>query len=513
MHPYPKRASLEGLETEIFKLVSSSATPEQWKEWLRVPLEHAAARGNLELFNKLLGAGANGAAGWRGCRGRTLLDAAALGGNEDVVSGLLGAGAQPDVNVVSVSSGRSALFTATYCGHALVANRLVIAGADVNFTDPVRKWSVLHEAVWGGHEQLTNDLVRSGADLNTRYYYGCTPLHLVAARGHNGIVSNLLLRGADKDAVNEDGDTPLILAAEFTRPCVAETLLTAGADFSIRSNSTYSALDIAAKKGNVRVVQAILGQGAYVDDHDEVGFTALHVAGEFDQAGVVQALVEAGANIELKNFRGVTPFFHAARHSSREAMLALRRHGASVNVRDNSGDTALHKACCQKCAGLEAAVDLLLRWGADEDALNNDDQTPSARLDLPHGDTEKPASRDEIERTRVLLSRAPSDRAWRRRGWLIMLRSRAEKAREAISCDSRGYATDVRSSADIPREGKSCKVARREGTESGGDHVVGKLASIGVRVDGGDGGVLSGVVGLLVGLEVEGVFRTALSFL
>ena len=66
MHIYPKRVCLEGLEIEIFKLVSYGATHEQWKEWLRVPLEHAAARGNLDLFNKLLEVGADGSAGWRG---------------------------------------------------------------------------------------------------------------------------------------------------------------------------------------------------------------------------------------------------------------------------------------------------------------------------------------------------------------------------------------------------------------------------------------------------------------
>ena len=56
---YPKRASLDGLGIEMLKLVSYSATPEQWKECLRVPLEYAAARGNLDLFNKLLEAGAD----------------------------------------------------------------------------------------------------------------------------------------------------------------------------------------------------------------------------------------------------------------------------------------------------------------------------------------------------------------------------------------------------------------------------------------------------------------------
>ncbi|CAN0210536.1 unnamed protein product, partial [Ectocarpus sp. 12 AP-2014] len=47
MHIYPERSPVHGLECEIFKLVAHSATREQWAEWLRVPLEHAAARGNL----------------------------------------------------------------------------------------------------------------------------------------------------------------------------------------------------------------------------------------------------------------------------------------------------------------------------------------------------------------------------------------------------------------------------------------------------------------------------------
>ena len=39
--------------------------PKQWREWLRVSLEHAAAQGKLDPFNKLLGAGVDGSAGYR----------------------------------------------------------------------------------------------------------------------------------------------------------------------------------------------------------------------------------------------------------------------------------------------------------------------------------------------------------------------------------------------------------------------------------------------------------------
>lgn len=56
-----------------------------------MPLEHAAARGNLNIVRKLLKAGveANKSAAWRGCCGRTLLDAATVGGNAGVISTFL----------------------------------------------------------------------------------------------------------------------------------------------------------------------------------------------------------------------------------------------------------------------------------------------------------------------------------------------------------------------------------------------------------------------------------------
>lgn len=72
-------------------------------------MEHAAAQGNIGLVNALLKAGATGGPGPRGCRGRTLLDAAAEGGNESVVAAILKAGAQPDLNARSGSKRRSCM--------------------------------------------------------------------------------------------------------------------------------------------------------------------------------------------------------------------------------------------------------------------------------------------------------------------------------------------------------------------------------------------------------------------
>lgn len=54
------------------------------------------------------------------------------------------------------------------------------------------------------------------------------------------------------------------------------------------------------------------------------------------------------------------------------------------------------------------------------------------KLDVPLDEEEledsPPCAQGEVERARLLLSRAPADRAWRRRSWLVMLRGRLAKA-------------------------------------------------------------------------------------
>lgn len=113
-------------------------------------------------------------------------------------------------------------------------------------------------------------------------------------------------------------------------------------------------------------------------------------------------------------------------------MLALVQHGAKVDKTDKFADPPLHQACFRRRKGLEATVDTLLRWGADETAFNHAGQSPTEMLDVFEEECPNPAPQDEIERTRLLLAWAPADRAWRRRGWLVMLRSRAAETRTAM---------------------------------------------------------------------------------
>ena len=87
-----ERASLNGLEKNVFTLMSKGTTRAHRAEWLRAPLERALGKGDKKLALALLAAGADGGAGWVGQRGRILLGAAAAGGHHELVSAVLEAG-------------------------------------------------------------------------------------------------------------------------------------------------------------------------------------------------------------------------------------------------------------------------------------------------------------------------------------------------------------------------------------------------------------------------------------
>ncbi|CAN0293800.1 unnamed protein product, partial [Ectocarpus fasciculatus] len=199
-------------------------------------------------------------------------------------------------------SKRSALYKAILLGHEDVARRLVVAGADVNFEDPVRKRPVLCGATRVGYEQLVTDMLLSGANPSCRDNsdYGGSPLHIAAAKGLDRIVSTLLLRGADKEALDCDGQTPLIWASYAGRMSVVKTLVAAGADTSIRDKNGKSALHRAAEEGYGHVIEALAEHGVDMNACDDEGVTALHTAAVHDHAGAVDTLIKAGADVEFK---------------------------------------------------------------------------------------------------------------------------------------------------------------------------------------------------------------------
>lgn len=490
-------AAMHGVEC-----VFSGASLEQLAEFMRKPLEFAAADGKPSVFlgsMKIVVKGGAQLAGYRGEGGRTLLDAAALGGCADIVSSLLRAGARPDLNVVSASSGRSALYLAASLGHEEAACCLARAGADVNFHDPVDRYDVLAKAADKGLGELVGLLLVGGADptARTKNGDGYSPLHLAARSGSNRVVKALLEQGVIVDPRNSLQQPPLFMAAKAGHPVIVTTLLDAGADVMYCSGSE-SAFSKAASSGSIAVLEALFRACTPTQDMMR---GAVYSAVECDRAVALDMFLEAGADCVNEGdmiYGSYTCLQWATMQSYVDIVRTLLRYGFPVNGK-NEGWTCLQTAFLVQSEGLSEIVDVLLRNGADE--------TETACIQIGYREkwvtplqilegcglsvtlrdyVRKPlCSPEEKERARVLLTRAPNDRAWRRRSWLVMLRSQALKA-SAAEADAHGGTT------------KATKADQDAGVRD--------------QAEGGNAG-LGGVVVFLLGLSAEGVFRNVLGFL
>lgn len=92
---------------------------------------------------------------------------------------------------------------------------------------------------------------------------------------------------------------------------------------------------------------------------------------------MIDALADAGSNVTAKDLRNWTPIRVALLHFyNTDTFNALLRRGAFVNERGHGGSTPPHLVIAGGRPCMEAAVDVLLKWGASETALDHDGETP-----------------------------------------------------------------------------------------------------------------------------------------
>ncbi|KAJ3115228.1 hypothetical protein HDU96_001012 [Phlyctochytrium bullatum] len=104
------------------------------------------------------------------------------------------------------------------------------------------------------------------------------------------------------------------------------------------------------------------------------GATLLGLASASLNAPAVKLLLEKGAPVNPvpTGHRSKPPLFFALEEDNLEILQLLVQHGADLNSRYR-GDTALHRAAAK---GRPEVVKLLLEFGADIEALNEDGLTP-----------------------------------------------------------------------------------------------------------------------------------------
>eukprot|EP00752_Nemacystus_decipiens_P008437 g7541.t1 len=386
-------------------------------------------------------------------------------------------------------------------GDEAMMQKLVEAGASMGAS--------VHAAVENGSEEMMHYLLTHGGSVHHRDASKNTPLHTAARIGDRELARSLVLRGADLNVQSDEDGTPLFCAAKGGHLGVVEDLLAAGADVTRRCRGLERPLEVAARHGHVDILRALIESGSDVNFGGLDGTTALKSAVFSPDLEVIDVLAEAGANMEPRDVMGYTPLHLVVRQDDRRlgAARALLRHGVDVNVLGTKfirGQTPLHSAVHSAASDprfstAPEVIDALLRWGADETILDAEGKAPvDFLLDAVFNGPHDPQM---IERVRKLLVNASADRAWRRRGYLVLCRAYPERVKVQVYSgqSDAGMARRTRSSA---------RLARAEaGTGSAGGATGGGVFLTGM------GGGRDPLAARVVGLEKDDIFRTIVGYL
>ncbi len=121
-------------------------------------------------------------------------------------------------------NGETALSIAAYIGNLAYVQRLVEAGAEVNFYG----WPPLSYAAYNGHLAIVDYLLKHGAEINAKTENGSTALFFAARFGHIEVIKLLLKNRADATIANENGDTAVDWALKSGNTDIEDLLRAAG---------------------------------------------------------------------------------------------------------------------------------------------------------------------------------------------------------------------------------------------------------------------------------------------
>jgi ankyrin repeat protein len=328
-------------------------------------LHWAVDRDDLDIADRLIGAGANVAARTR--EGVLPLQLAAINGSARMIGRLLKAGADP--NAALTSTGDTALMMAARTGTPEAVRVLIEAGANVNASETWGGTTPLMWAVSEHQAEAARLLLAAGADVNARSKY-------VAAANGRGFEGRTPIETRTETKVQDFASgwlTPLMLAAREGDVALAGILLDAGADMNAVAGDGKTAVAVAIFNGNYDVAGFLVDKGADVNKPDAQRFTPLFYAVDrrnmetapnfpwmvtADPMPLIRKLLDAGAdpnalvdNTPRARMREGSPrivfataLMRAAFAADLELVKLLLEHGADPKVISKDGETMVSAA-------------------------------------------------------------------------------------------------------------------------------------------------------------------------
>lgn len=216
-------------------------------------------------------------------------------------------------------------------------------------------------------------------------------------------------------------------AAQYRGVEACLALLRGGAAVSWGHRNRMTCLDVAASSGHAGRLLQVLTAAEATDDRKLMCSIALHYAANANKADTIRDLVALGADVEYRKVDEIPNLHAAVVKGAERAAEALLRAGADVEALFG-GCTPLHYACMFSAPSM---VQLLLYWGADENALDSEFNSPCLVVGASTPTPDEVLRPEEFasnklkeDRIRYMLWEAPADRNWRRRSWIVLCRAR-----------------------------------------------------------------------------------------
>ncbi|EPS35660.1 hypothetical protein H072_10944 [Dactylellina haptotyla CBS 200.50] len=272
---------------------------------------------------------------------------------------------------------RTALHYAALNGKDRIARLLLSCGANPEILDKYGQGS-LHIAAFKGRLTVLKALLECpNTDLNSfAGRFRQTALHQAADRGYHDIVAELLIKGAKPDLLDSKRRNPLHLAAIKGHDLVMKILIKEAPDLINRQDkSQRSPLFYAVQGNHVDVVNILKEAGADPESMDPHGRTILHHLANIGDIECVKLLISKnpGLKVDPEDHESNTPLYVAAGQGHEDIVRFLISHGANKNHKDPDNQrTILHKLADE---GRKLAVEILLKVGADEEALDVEKKT------------------------------------------------------------------------------------------------------------------------------------------
>lgn len=279
-----------------------------------------------------------------------------------------------DVNKVD-EYGRTPLYRAVQQNVNKMIDRLIKAGADVNFQTPdldtkghaVKCRTALHCAVQQAKEKAVVKLLEAKAEPNIADAEGNTATHFINISFANAekITEHLLLAGANHKIVNRYGMLPIQVIGKsqnLRKKCSINSiagLFHAYAVPEMDQSDLVNFLHNAILRDDLDAVQRLLQSVTAADQMSKSLFFAV----KHGRERLVKLFIESKADVNYRspNDQYITPLHDAAKRNDQSIARLLLESKALPNIPDVLGNTPLQ--CVTKPAYY--ATTLLLMAGAD----------------------------------------------------------------------------------------------------------------------------------------------------